>query len=65
MLSSLASIILAVKGVYIYMVWSDISVDSRELLVLEASYGRSFLNALAFLKKSIKNIIQHMHRKIG
>jgi hypothetical protein len=34
-------------------------------LVLEASYGRSCLNALAFLKKSIKNIIQHMHRKIG
>jgi hypothetical protein len=55
---------LSKEFIYIYG-WSDISVDSRELLVLEASYGRSFLNALAFLKKSIKNIIQHMHRKIG
>jgi hypothetical protein len=28
----------------------------QELLVLEASYGRSCLNALAFLKKSIKDM---------
>jgi transposase-like protein len=29
-------------------------VDSKELLVLEASYGRSSLNALAFLKKALR-----------
>jgi putative transposase len=29
-------------------------VDSKELLALEASYGRSSLNALAFLKKALK-----------
>jgi putative transposase len=34
---------------YVY-VWSAVDVDSRELLALEASYGRSCLNALAFLK---------------
>jgi putative transposase len=39
--------------VYVY-VWSAVDVDSRELLALEASYGRSCLNALAFLKKALK-----------
>jgi transposase-like protein len=29
-------------------------VDSRELLALEMLYGRSSLNALAFLKKALK-----------
>jgi transposase-like protein len=29
-------------------------VDSKELLVLEASYGRSSLNALSFLKKALR-----------
>jgi transposase-like protein len=29
-------------------------VDSKELLALEASYGKSSLNALAFLKKALK-----------
>jgi transposase-like protein len=38
---------------YVY-IWSDVDVDSRELLALEASYGRSCLNALAFLKKALK-----------
>jgi hypothetical protein len=46
---------LSVKGVYVY-VRCAVGVDSRELLVLEASYGRSCLNALAFLKKSIKDM---------
>jgi transposase-like protein len=31
---------LSVKGVHVY-VWSAVDVDSRELLALEASYGRS------------------------
>jgi putative transposase len=44
---------LSVKGVYVY-VWSAVDVDSRELLALEASYGRSSLNALSFLKKALK-----------
>ena len=29
-------------------------VDSKELLALEASYGRSSLNTLSFLKKALK-----------
>jgi putative transposase len=44
---------LSVKGVHVY-VWSAVDVDSRELLALEASYGRSCLNALAFLKKALR-----------
>jgi transposase-like protein len=44
---------LSVKGVHVY-VWSAVDVDSRELLVLEASHGRSCLNALAFLKKALR-----------
>jgi transposase-like protein len=44
---------LSVKGVYVY-VWSAVDVDSKELLALEASYGRSSLNALTFLKKALK-----------
>jgi putative transposase len=43
---------LSVKGVHVY-VWSAVDVDSKELLALEASYGRSSLNALAFLKKAL------------
>jgi transposase-like protein len=31
-------------------IWSAVDVDSKELLALEASYGRSSLNALALLK---------------
>jgi transposase-like protein len=38
--------------VYVY-VWSAVDVDSRELLALEASYGRSSINALTFLKKAL------------
>jgi transposase-like protein len=38
---------------YVY-VWSAVDVDSKELLALEASYGRSSLNALSFLKKSLR-----------
>ncbi len=44
---------LSVKGVHVY-VWSAVDVDSKELLALEASYGRSSLNALAFLKKALR-----------
>jgi transposase-like protein len=35
-------------------VWSAVEVDSKELLAPEASYGRSSLNALTFLKKALK-----------
>lgn len=42
-----------VKGAVVY-VWSAVDVDSGELLALEASYGRSCLNALNFLKKVLK-----------
>ena len=41
------------KGVHVY-VWSAVDVDSGELLALEASYGRSCLNALIFLRKALK-----------
>jgi transposase-like protein len=44
---------LRVKKSYVY-VWSAVDVDSRELLALEASYGRSSLNALAFLRKALR-----------
>jgi transposase-like protein len=44
---------LSVKKSYVY-VWSAVDVDSKELLALEASYGRSSLNALSFLKKVLK-----------
>jgi transposase-like protein len=44
---------LSVKGVHVY-VWSAVDVDLKELLALEASYGRSSLNALAFLKKALR-----------
>jgi len=44
---------LSVKGVWVY-VWSAVDVDSGELLALEASYGRSCLYAITFLKKALK-----------
>jgi putative transposase len=44
---------LRVKKSYVY-VWSAVDLDSRELLALEASYGRSSLNAPSFLKKALK-----------
>jgi transposase-like protein len=44
---------LSVKGVHV-CVWSAADVDSRELVALEASYGRSCLDALAFLKKVLR-----------
>jgi transposase-like protein len=37
---------LRVKKSYVY-IWSAVDVDSKELLALEASYGRSSLNALS------------------
>jgi putative transposase len=46
---------LRVKKSYVY-VWSAVDVDSKELLALEASYGRSSLNALAFLKKALSDV---------
>jgi hypothetical protein len=44
---------LSVKVVYVY-VCSAVDVGSRELLVLEASYGRSSLNTLSSLKKTLR-----------
>jgi len=44
---------LSVKKSHVY-VWSAVDVDSKELLALEASYGRSSLNALIFLKKALR-----------
>jgi transposase-like protein len=44
---------LHVKKSYVY-VWSAADVDSKELLALEASYDRSSLNALSFLKKALR-----------
>jgi transposase-like protein len=44
---------LCVKKSYVY-IWSAVDVDSKELLALEASYGRSSLNALSFLKKALR-----------
>ena len=44
------------KSVHVY-VWSAVDVDSGELLALEASYGRSCLNSLLFLKKVLKQCI--------
>jgi transposase-like protein len=35
---------LSVKGVHVY-VWSAVDMDYKELLAMEASYGRSNLNA--------------------
>jgi transposase-like protein len=46
---------LRVKKSYVY-VWSAVDVDSKELLALEESYGRSSLNALSFLKKAFKTV---------
>jgi transposase-like protein len=44
---------LCVKKSYVY-IWSAVDADSKELLALKASYGRSSLNALTFLKKALK-----------
>jgi transposase-like protein len=44
---------LSVKGVHVY-VWSAVDVDSKELLALEASYGRISLNAPSFMKKALR-----------
>jgi transposase-like protein len=44
---------LRVKKSYVY-IWSAVDVDSKELLALEASYGRSSLNAPSFLKKVLR-----------
>jgi transposase-like protein len=44
---------LCVKKSYVY-VWSAVDVDSKKLLALEASYGRSSLNALTFFKKALE-----------
>jgi transposase-like protein len=44
---------LCVKKSYVY-VWSAVDVDTKKLLALEASYGRSSLNALTFFKKALE-----------
>jgi len=45
--------VVKLHGLRVY-VWSAVDVDSGELLALEASYGRSCLNAITFLKKTLK-----------
>jgi len=47
---------LSVKGVHVY-VWSAVDIDSKELLALEVSYGRSSLNALSSFKKTLKPLV--------
>ncbi|MEM1583617.1 MAG: DDE-type integrase/transposase/recombinase [Nitrososphaerota archaeon] len=44
---------LKVKKTVVY-VWSAVDVDSGELLALEASYCRSCLNALKFIRKVLR-----------
>ncbi|MEM4384302.1 MAG: DDE-type integrase/transposase/recombinase [Candidatus Caldarchaeum sp.] len=44
---------LKVKGAIIY-VWSAVDVGSGELSALDASYSRSCLNALLFIKKALR-----------
>ncbi|MEM2179034.1 MAG: DDE-type integrase/transposase/recombinase [Candidatus Methanomethylicaceae archaeon] len=44
---------LKIKGKCVY-IWSTIDINSKELLVLEASYERSCIDALIFLKKVLK-----------
>jgi len=44
---------ICVKGVWVY-IWSAVDVDSGELLALGASYNKSCLNILTFLKKILK-----------
>ncbi|MEM4383955.1 MAG: hypothetical protein QXH32_04685 [Candidatus Caldarchaeum sp.] len=41
----------------IVCVWSVVDVDLGELLALEASYGRSCMNALKFIRKALKLFI--------
>ena len=47
---------LRIKKIWVY-VWSAVNVDSGELLALEASYGRSCLNATIFLKKALNYVV--------
>ena len=44
---------LKVEKTIVY-VWSTVDVDSKKLLTLEASYCRSCLNTLKFIKKVLK-----------
>jgi len=46
---------LSVKGIHVYG-WSAVEWI-KELLALEASYGRSSLNALSFLRKALRMCI--------
>jgi hypothetical protein len=46
---------LSVKGVHVY-VWSAVDVDSKELLALEASYGRSSLKRPNIPQESIEDV---------
>jgi transposase-like protein len=46
---------LPVKKFYVY-VWSAVDVDSRELLALEVSYGRSCLKRLIIPQESIEDV---------
>jgi transposase-like protein len=55
---------LKVKGAVVY-VWSAVDIDSGELLALEASYGKSCLNALIFLKKYLNKPKVIVDRVLG
>jgi transposase-like protein len=46
---------LRVKKSYVYE-WSAVDVDSKELLALEASYGRSSLNPPIIPQESIEDV---------
>jgi transposase-like protein len=46
---------LRVKKSYVY-IWSAVDVDSKELLALEASYGRSSLKRPSIPQESIKDV---------
>ncbi|MEM2178746.1 MAG: DDE-type integrase/transposase/recombinase [Candidatus Methanomethylicaceae archaeon] len=44
---------LKIKKKIVY-IWSAIDINSKEILVLEARYGRSCIDALIFLRKVLK-----------
>ncbi|MEM0482558.1 MAG: hypothetical protein QXM16_06715 [Nitrososphaerota archaeon] len=46
-------------------IWSAVDVDSGGLLALEASYGRSCLNALLFIKKALRLCLNRPRIMVG
>jgi transposase-like protein len=45
-------------------IWAAIDVDSKELLALHASYTRSSIDALIFLKKVLKRCSRSSNKPI-